>query len=797
MALAACQTGPPPLTADIPLHLEEHLDQAIVTGSAAPANPPSQVEWRFDEPQPDWKPVKPLQDYIAAVRMSRTEEGLVLHIDESNDFKGRDKPNLIGALYAELPDWKLDDWDEILVRARTTDKIEGFGIGFNVREPEEFGPRPFERSMFRRNSIDVPMARDGTEQTYRFSTQPFWGMGPGGDNSWRELGLVFWSNEPASVEVLTVGATPREARFSKAPLGVRTENRDEAFRRTIFTHTPSKLEYRLRIPPSGRLDLGLGALRDEAPVSFRVSARGDDGRVDRFFDETHGREDRWIQRSVDLSDLAGETVTLTLDAESERAGSVALWSAPTLSGAASSDKPNIIFYIIDGASAHYMSAYGYNRRTTPHIEQLAAEGALFEQAYSNASWTRPSTLSFLTGLQHSTLGGLRNKRNAPPLESLTIAEHLHAAGYQTAEFTTNVNAGTVSGLERGLDAMREAGVEPTSVSSTVLHDDFRRWREQYPGAPYWVHFQTSDVHWPHNPPHPFAGLYVSPERRLLFDEWQERLEQAAYPGWFSPPKEEVFSKAGIDRVAYFNAGRDLYAETMAHQDHQLGRFVERLKQEGDWDNTLLIIAADHGAWAGSEDYYDFTQPELREEWTPIFRPEVSRIPMVFVWPGRISPGQRLEQPVSMIDMLPTILDLAGLPQPEIQQGQSLAPLLLAKPGWEPRPVIFDEYEEFGPGASFRAIEVVDGRWGASLVIEEDPDKDPSREVRLELYDLWSDPHCQIDVREEHPYLAREYRDFLEGQLEAHLELGRHLTRSEASPLNAEQLETLRSLGYIQ
>ena len=71
----------------------------------------------------------------------------------------------------------------------------------------------------------------------------------------------------------------------------------------------------------------------------------------------------------------------------------------------------------------------------------------------------------------------------------------------------------MSSLDRGVDVLRENGVEPTSRSTEELHADFWKWRNEYPSEPYWVHFQTTDVHGPHNPPPPFAGLYVNPERR--------------------------------------------------------------------------------------------------------------------------------------------------------------------------------------------------------------------------------------------------------------------------------------------
>ena len=264
-----------------------------------------------------------------------------------------------------------------------------------------------------------------------------------------------------------------------------------------------------------------------------------------------------------------------------------LWAAPTLSGARTTEKPNIIFYVIDGGGADLMSLYGYNHRTTPNLERIAAEGAPFDYAYSNSTWTGPSTLSFLMSLQHSVLGGLRNARNMAPEGVLTIAQHLRRVGYQTAFFTSNPNAGTMSGLERGIDVLRGAGVGNSSASSVELHADFWWWREAYPAEPYWVRFQTTDVHSPNIPVPPFAGLYVSPERRATYHEWGRELDAAG--GSF--PYSDAYEKSGIDRQEFFDIARGLYDETMAHQDYQIGRFVERLKAAGEWENTVLIVAA--------------------------------------------------------------------------------------------------------------------------------------------------------------------------------------------------------------
>ncbi len=191
----------------------------------------------------------------------------------------------------------------------------------------------------------------------------------------------------------------------------------------------------------------------------------------------------------------------------------------------------------------------------------------------------------------------------------------------------------------------------------------------------------------------------------------------------------------------------------------------------------------------------------------MFRPSISRVPLIFVWPGHIAGGQRFSEPVvSMIDVLPTILDLVGLPLPEVMQGQSLAPVLLGEEGWEPRPVILDEFEVDQETGELRGtLEVVDGRWGASLEINPEPpeeDEDESaalwrRPVPLLLYDLWNDPFCLNSLHEERPDLVEKYTAFLESQWQAHQALAQLFTPSESVALTPEQLETLRALGYIQ
>jgi arylsulfatase A-like enzyme len=778
------------LRAKTPFHLEEHLDAATIVSSEVPEDVHAAVEWSFDKPRPDWKPVAPLRKNVKPVGMRQTSDALRLTLSKEGRF-------FRGGIYIDFPDWRREDWAYVLVRARTSDKIQQISLGFNLSDSSETVDSLQTRFLFAGEFLNV--INDGKIHTYLMRTDWSWGEWKG---IWKQLGIMVRSSEAASIDILSIRIVPKEANYRSAPAGVRTEVRNEEYRRSLYIHAPGKLEYHVQIPEAGRLDVDLGVLRENAPVTFRIYTKTDGGEPEPLLEETYSDKEQWAHRSVDLSHMAGQAVTLVMEAEAERIGTVALWGAPTLAGIRDTDKPNIILYIIDGAGADFMSVYGYNRRTTPNLERLAAEGAVFEHAYSNSTWTRVSNPSFMTSFYHSVLGGWKTDSDPLPEKAVTIAQHLHRGGYQTGVFTTNAYCGTISSLERGVDVLREAGIEQNSISSEVLHKDFWKWRDAFPGEPYWVHFQTTDVHWPWKPPPPFAGLFIRPQQRETFHEWKRTLAKASehdnpWPNLTQYPPA-VFKKTGISRVALFDAARSLYDETMAHNDYQIGKLVERLKASGEWEHTLLIIAADHGIDYGLG-IFDQLPPFMG---SPLFRSCRTRIPMIIIWPERIAPGQRFSQPVSMIDMLPTILDLAGIEQAEHAQGQSLAPLLLGRQGWDPRPVIFDEfYVDWDTGEISGLIEMIDGKWGASLWIKPShgDDEKPPEQVRpdLLLYDIWNDPYCLHSLHEERPDLVKKYTDFLERQWKEHRTLARRFKRADALPLTAEQLRTLRSLGYIQ
>jgi arylsulfatase A-like enzyme len=277
----------------------------------------------------------------------------------------------------------------------------------------------------------------------------------------------------------------------------------------------------------------------------------------------------------------------------------------------------------------------------------------------------------------------------------------------------------------------------------------------------------------------------------------------------------MMAELGIDRIEFYDIQRGLYDETMAHQDYQLGRFVARLKATGEWDNTILIVTADHGHPAGSHtrfgrELFDPPPPDTEGAFFDSYR---TRVPLLIVAPGRLPQGVRIAEAVSLVDLLPTVLDLAGLPPLERTQGRSLVPLMRGDPDWETWPVILEQVERDVRTDEFTGhIEMIDGRWGASLEIwperkPGDPPVQPSRWVskarlhldgqpRLLLYDLWDDPFTRQNVNERYPELVEEYTRRLEEQWQAHLAMAALYEPGGQTELSAEQLRTLRALGYI-
>ncbi len=567
-----------------------------------------------------------------------------------------------------------------------------------------------------------------------------------------------------------------------------------AWRRSIGTKTASRLTFQVRVPAEPSLSVSLSNAEDETTITYRIVARNGD-RETVVLDETYTDSENWQIHRVSLSEWAGQDIDLVFETISGEIGAEASWAAPTLFSDVPSDRPNVIFYVIDAAGADYMSVYGYERPTTPFLEELAAEGIVFERAYSPSTWTKISTPSFLTSLHSSALRATDDQTARLPAGARTIGEYLHEVGYLTASITSNPFAGRMTGLERGLDLLRDGGVAHNAVSSVELHANFWQWRRAYPAWPYWVHLQTTDVHWPWQPVEPFLGSFTTAAEREQFYAWERELAAAlrlSRPQWLHAWRYPLamFEETGIDRHEFFSIAKGLYDESMLHNDAQLRRLVGDLKARGEWDNMLLIIASDHGSAHGIGDL-----EEIPDRTAPIMGSMRTRVPMIFIWPGHLEP-RRIEQPVSMMNIVPTVLEITGAEVPQALQGKSLASFLRGE-DMERGPVVLDEVYAFPDGIMSGWLEIIDGRWGASRHSPVFHAEDPIASTEVRICDLLLDPECVVDVADLHPDMVDKYAAALQRHWDTQGILAAGFTASDNAELSPEQIEALRALGYIR
>jgi len=814
VALGACS----PTGSDQPQASLVHLTEALVAAdieSGGVQSAKRTVDWSFAGGLPEgWQAVSAdAFPWLSRLAATTAGEGLELTLGPAP------KPRAllrIGGVWIRLSGERFQDWDQVRVRARSSDRFAGVTVAYNL---DEEGAIPDFMRFLSSPDLAPPLFNDGSVQTYAVPLAPREGSPP--PEELRSIAILFAAPGEASLELQSVSLVPRGAEYGE-PVGARAISRGGETRQSLFAHTPAALSFAIEVPESGRLDFGLGVGRGDR-VIYRVRSGSE-----LLFEETVEDPGQWQQRSVPLGAAAGGAAKIHLEAVSERPGTVAMWGAPILSGqpAALGPRPNVIFYVIDGGDANLMSAFGYERPTTPFLEELAREGTLFTRAYSNASWTQPSTVSFMTSLHHSVVGGLRRgvHSTAVPPEAETMAERFRQGGYQTASFTANPNAGRLVGLERGVDVMWDVETEGHSTSSAELHDRYWSFRESYPGGPTWVHFQTTDVHEPNEPVPPFAGRFVSAADARREAAWDEKLWEASAPLFGTTSIEAFYAaaleRAGIDRKAYFEARKGLYDETMLHQDEQLRKLVHSLKARGEWERTLLVVASDHGHPAGTFARFGrgLFDPQPEPWQGALCDAYATRVPLLVVRPGRVGAGRRIDTPVSMIDVLPTLLALSGLPALEVSQGRSLVPLL-EDPTAEHPPVVLDEFRvDEATGELVGNLEIIEGRWGASMEIApivEGADPRLGRHAtpaggrwgavhpyfedapRLLLYDLESDPFALKAVNAEHPDEVRRFERLLLHQWEAHRSLAQRFGQAEEKALSPDQLEQLRALGYIR
>jgi arylsulfatase A-like enzyme len=419
--------------------------------------------------------------------------------------------------------------------------------------------------------------------------------------------------------------------------------------------------------------------------------------------------------------------------------------------------PDIFLISIDTLRADHVSAYGHERKTTPFIDGLAEQGVLFTRAYSTTSWTVPALVSMLTSSYPSRHGvgqgvhGPRGRWEVIPEELPTLSELFREHGYRTYGLTANFGLPADRGFARGFDRYECVGaVDLEQVRLAVAP-----WlAELHEGRPwlFWLHLFD-----PHAP-------YLARERWLSSLEPLPRERFEELDGLAANRLSTIAGDLDDERLNYLRA---LYDSEIRAVDEYLREVFDSVPRARD---ALVVFVADHGE--------EFLEHGGVLHGKTLFE-EAIRVPLIVRFPdGRLA-GTVHEGPVSIVDILPTIAESAGIPLPPGLAGASLfGPHGLRDPGGS-RPVV----AELVRGAGIRAW--IGKRW--KYVAE------AGNPAIGSLYDLERDPGEIHDLAgqeaERAGRLGRELADF-----------ARRNTRSaspEQTEMTPEQAEALRTLGYIR
>jgi choline-sulfatase len=397
-------------------------------------------------------------------------------------------------------------------------------------------------------------------------------------------------------------------------------------------------------------------------------------------------------------------------------------------------RPNVVLYVIDTLRADGLEPYGNPVVATPHIARLAREGILFERAYAPSSWTRPSVTSMLTGLAPD-VHGIKTRDDAASENLSFVAETFRAHGYRTAAIVTNPNVASYYGFDQGWDDFVELFPSDSSTGrpergGRAASDHVTRRAADWIDAssqPFFLFVLTTDPHHPYEPPTVFdhyapsdaartrSPLSVNPRRRARMDLWRSK-----------------------------------YFGEIAFNDDSLGQLIDHIEDRDLLDHTAIVLAADHGE--------EFGEHGDAGHGRGLFE-ETLRVPLIVLRPGEPEPGRRVEQPVPLQDVHPTLLGLAGLPIPQGLDGRDL--LALGERVAEPIHAVLDV-------DGFEGEMLLAPPW--KLIV----DRGGDRPLRAGLFDIEADP------------LERENRAVTESTRKRSLEAVMQ-TRAARNQLRAESL----------
>jgi choline-sulfatase len=462
------------------------------------------------------------------------------------------------------------------------------------------------------------------------------------------------------------------------------------------------------------------------------------------------------------------------------------WLAACAAGAAlgcgrAPPPPNLLLITLESLRTDHVGAYGGASRTrperpiTPNLDEFAAGAVRFDDAHAVSSWTLTAHASLFTGLYPS------GHRAEAPLDRLsdsypTLAEALADAGYQTAGVVSGPYLRRAHNLSQGFE-LWDDGI--SSLTATLAHDDVTNpgmeaaitrflESERDPARPFFLFAYFWDPHYDYLPPPPYDSEFVPPgAERMNLEHFETN--PAIYPGM--PPGQ----------FAYILAQ---YAGEIRATDECLGRLFRLLRSQGLWDDTAILITADHG-----EEFFEHGEKGHKNN---LFAESI-HVPLLLKLPAQTS-GRVDHRLASQVDVLPTLLELAGARPDFPVQGRSL---LEPDPPAD-RAIFFDLLSTWFyrslDGTTFDVTQrwrgVRDKDW--KLVWREGGENPPLRA----LYQAARDPVDREDVSSSHPEETSALEALFQAQQRESEAIAAPHPSGGTAQLSQRELESLRALGYL-
>lgn len=473
----------------------------------------------------------------------------------------------------------------------------------------------------------------------------------------------------------------------------------------------------------------------------------------------------------------------TVDAKAAAQQPVSQRPWPKLRDDLPAPKINIVFILIDTLRADRMSLYGYERETTPFIDSLAEESVVFEDAAAPAPWTLPSVPAVFTSTFSCEHGMTVDGQKISP-DLFTLAERLQRVGYSTAQFYANGYAGPTTGMDRGYE-----------LSRNIVGKDFvdlAEWFAKRPAdRPSLLYLHTVEPHKPHQVSMDYVNKLGDMEEKYIgrIHSLRWKYRELVRVDWsHGDPLGTTDSTERqttlIHRLDRLKPQHDLmYDAAVLWADDHVRTAITQLRQHHLWDNSLLVLLADHGEELGEHGAYLHSQSVYQE---------LAHVPLMIRFPHGEFGGTRIANTVSLLDVLPTICEILGRNDLAFAaRGESLMPLIRGDSTRADEMRIttirMNKKKYYKPWAQTRgdinvALRFNDWKGIYNVSLE-----------TFELYDLVSDPGEQTNVCDQHPELVARMAAFAR---ERYAECLASAHESEVGELTDDQINDLRDLGYV-